>query len=86
MPEISRFFGIVVQMYVDDHLPAHFHARHAGKEVVISIETLAILRGRLSPRAHALLVEWASVHVDELLLDWDLAQAGQPLKRIEPLR
>lgn len=53
---------------------------------MISIETLAILRGRLSPRAHALLVEWASVHVDELLLDWDLAQAGQPLKRIEPLR
>ena len=42
--------------------------------------------GRLSPRAHALLVEWASVHADELLLDWDLAQAGQPLKRIDPLR
>ena len=86
MPEVSRFFGIVIQMYVDDHLPAHFHARHAGREVVIAIETLAIVRGRLSPRAHALVVEWASLNADELLADWELAKSGLPLKRIAPLR
>jgi len=86
MPEISRFFGIVIQMYVDDHLPAHFHARYAGREVAVAIDTLAILRGRLSPRAHALVVEWAALHPDELRSDWELAQAGLPLRRIEPLR
>ena len=86
MPEVSRFFGIVIQMYVDDHVPAHFHARHAGREVVIAIDTLAIVRGRLSPRAHALVVEWASLNADELLADWELAKSGLPLKRIAPLR
>ena len=50
MPEVSRFFGIVIQMYVDDHVPPHFHARHAGMEAVVAIDTWAILKGRLSPR------------------------------------
>lgn len=86
MPEISRFFGIVIQMYVDDHAPPHFHARHAGKEVVVAFDTLAIVRGRLSPRAHALVVEWASLHLEELRADWELATSNRPLNRIEPLR
>lgn len=86
MPEVSRFFGIVIQMYVDDHVPAHFHARQAGREVVVAIETPAIIRGRLSPRAHALVVEWAALHVDELMVDWELAKSGLPLRRIAPLR
>lgn len=86
MPEVARFFGIVIRMYVDDHTPAHFHARHAGREVVVAIDTLAILRGRLSPRAHALVVEWASLHAPELQDDWELARSGLPLRRIEPLR
>ena len=86
MPEVSRFFGIVIQMYVDDHLPPHFHARQSGMEVVVTIDTLAILRGRLSPRAHALVVEWASLHADELRADWELATSNLPLMRIAPLR
>ena len=86
MPEISRFFGIVIQMYVDDHAPPHFHARHAGQELVLAIKKLAVIRGQLSPRAHAMTVEWAELHIDELLADWDLATAGLPLRRIEPLR
>lgn len=86
MPEVSRFFGIVIQMYAEDHLPPHFHARQGGKEVVVAIDSLAIIRGRLSPRAHALVVEWAALHADELRADWQLAQAGLPLNRIAPLR
>lgn len=86
MPEVSRFFGIVIQMYAEDHFPPHFHARHSGKEVVVAIDTLAILRGRLSPRAHALVVEWAELHADELNEDWRLVKSGLPLSRIEPLR
>lgn len=86
MPEVSRFFGIVIQMYVDDHVPPHFHARHAGKEVVVALDTLAIIRGRLSPRAQALVVEWALLHMEELRADWELARSNLPLNRIAPLR
>ena len=86
MPEVSRFFGIVIQMYVDDHAPPHFHARHAGMEAVVAFDTMAIVRGRLSPRAHALVVEWASLHVEELWADWELARSNLPLNRIAPLR
>jgi hypothetical protein len=86
VPEVSRFFGIVIQRYVDDHAPAHFHARQGGHEVAIAIETLAIIRGRLTPRAHALVVEWAAMHADELIADWELARSGLPLRRIAPLQ
>ena len=47
MPELSRFYGIVIKMYFDDHDPSHFHAEYAEDEAVISIETLAIIAGRL---------------------------------------
>ena len=47
MPELCRFYGIVIRMYFDDHLPAHFHAVYGGDEAVIGIETLAVLNGRL---------------------------------------
>jgi len=75
VPEISRFFGIVIQMYADDHPRPHFHARYAGSEVVIGIREDAILA-----------VEWAALHSDELAADWDLVRAGLPVTRIEPLR
>jgi hypothetical protein len=51
MPEISRFFGIVVQMYYADHEPPHFHVRYSGEKALFAIETLSLLAGRLSPRA-----------------------------------
>jgi len=57
MPEISRFFGIVVQMYYADHDPPHFHVRYAGQKALISIENLAVLRGALSSRALGLVTE-----------------------------
>lgn len=86
MPEISRFFGIVIQMYADDHAPPHFHARYAGHAARIAIETHEVLAGSLPPRALALVVEWAALHRDELLADWRLARADLPLSKIEPLR
>ena len=51
MPEISRFYGIVVKMFFDDHNPPHFHAEYSGAQAVIAIETLAIVSGRLPARA-----------------------------------
>jgi hypothetical protein len=85
MPEISRFFGILITMNYNDHAPPHFHARYGGDQAIIEIETLHVLGGRLRPRVMGLIVEWALLHREELLEDWQLARASAPLKRIAPL-
>jgi hypothetical protein len=85
MPEISRFFGIVIRMFWDDHNPPHFHAFYAGEEALIDIRSLSIFGGTLSPRALGLVIEWATLHRQELLEDWDDAQSQRPLRRIDPL-
>jgi hypothetical protein len=85
MPEISRFFGILIAMYYRDHPPPHFHAKYGGDEVIIAIETGEVLAGRLPPRALGLVEEWRELHKEELLLDWHLAEERQPLTRIAPL-
>ena len=86
MPEICRFFGIIIAVFYDDHNPPHFHARYAGQKVAIEIETLQILEGTISPRALGLVIEWAAIHKEELLKDWELAKANQPPEKIEPLK
>jgi hypothetical protein len=85
MPEISRFFGIVIQMYWDDHNPPHFHAYYGGNEALIDITRLCLFAGRLSPRAFGLVIEWATLHQQELLDDWNRAQEQEPLEKIAPL-
>jgi hypothetical protein len=85
MPEISRFFGIVIAMFYADHDPPHFHARYGEDQVTIGLETLSVLEGRLPPRALGMVMEWALVHRAELKADWDLARAQAPLRRIAPL-
>lgn len=62
MPEISRFYGIVIKMYFADHSPPHFHAEYAEFEARIAIDTLALLPGHLPPRAMGLVAEWATIH------------------------
>ena len=85
MPEVTRFFGIVVRMYFRDHSPAHFHAEYGEYEALVEIETLAILRGELPRRAMALVLEWAALHRQELRADWERARGGTPLESIAPL-
>ena len=85
MPEICRFFGIVVTMYYDDHEPPHFHVRYSGQRALVDIEGCTVLRGYLSPRALSLVKEWAAMHKDELIEDWKLAEADAKLKPIPPL-
>ena len=58
MPELSRFFGIIIAMYYNDHSPPHFHARYGSHKVSIAIGSLAILEGALPPRAFGLVMEW----------------------------
>lgn len=85
MPEICRFFGIVITMYYNDHQPPHFHVRYGEQRAIVSIETLTVLEGRLSPRTLGLVTEWAALHTDELVEDWQLARKLAPLKKIKPL-
>jgi len=86
VPKIAEFFGISIYVYYRDHGPAHFHALYGGDEVLVSIEDLSVLEGRLSPRAMGLVTEWASLHQDELRVVWKQAGAHEPLNKIEPLR
>lgn len=85
MPELSRFFGIIIAMYYNDHAPPHFHAKYGGEQASIRIDTGQILDGALGTRALRLVDEWRLLHEAELLDDWNRAQARQPLCRIEPL-
>ena len=85
MPEISRFFGIVITMYYADHSRPHFHAKYGGRRGSVAIADGRILSGDLSGRARALVVEWAALHRDELMANWRLARQRKPLTRIDPL-
>ncbi|MFH0794247.1 MAG: DUF4160 domain-containing protein [bacterium] len=85
MPEICRFFGIVIKMFFDDHNPPHFHAQYGDREVLIDIRTLSIFAGDLPPRAMGLVIEWATLHREELMDDWNRAQTQKTLLKIAPL-
>jgi hypothetical protein len=85
MPEISRFYGIVIQMYFGDHPPPHFPARYAGQEVKIDIDALAVIEGRLPARALGLVMEWTALHQDELRAAFQRAANLEPPGKIEPL-
>jgi hypothetical protein len=86
MPELSRFFGIIIRMYFGDHNPPHFHAIYQEDTAEYDINTLLIIRGSLPYRAHAMVLEWASLHREELLEDWKLAIEKKEIKKIEPLK
>jgi hypothetical protein len=85
MPEICRFFGIVVKMFFGDHSPPHFHTYYGEHEALIDIHNLSIFAGRLPPRAIGLVMEWANIYQKELLDDWNRAQHHQPILTIAPL-
>ena len=85
MPELSRFYGIIIRMFWRDHPPAHFHAIYGSHEAIIEIETSEIIAGSLPLGADSLVKQWIELHRDELRHDWELARAKQPLLKIDPL-
>lgn len=85
MPEISRFLGIIIAMYYNDHIPSHFHAKYGNYEAVIAIDSGEIIEGRLPPRVLGLVQEWREYHRGELNEDWMLARERKALKQIKPL-
>src|SRR6188768_677327 len=85
VPEISRFFGIVIQMFWTDHAPPHFHALYGSHEALIAIRTLTVIRGSLPPRVLGLTLEWAALHRLELMANWQRCETRVPLVQIAPL-
>ena len=85
MPEISRFLGIIIAMYYQDHQPPHFHAKYGGQRAVFTISDLRMIEGELPGRIISLVLEWAFDHREELLDDWELAVEKKPLRKIRPL-
>jgi hypothetical protein len=85
MPELSRFFGIVVRMFYDDHEPAHVHVEYQGRKAKIDLDG-NILKGSLGSKTAVRLVrEWLSLRTEQLQRDWELAMQGEPLEKIAPL-
>ena len=85
MPVISRFYGIVITMFFNEHNPPHFHAKYEGQIAAFEIKTRRLIAGDLPPRAKGLVRQWTSLHERELLNNWDKARRSGNLKTIEPL-
>ncbi len=85
MPEISRFLGIVITMYFNDHNPPHFHARYEDSRALIGIEPLELREGQLPPRVLGLVIEWGKMHQAELMQNWTTLAKEGIFRRIAPL-
>jgi len=85
MPQISRFFGIIVSMYFGDHNPPHFHAKYGKSEVLISLDDFSVLEGNIPQRALSMVIEWAALHKRELETNWQLVADYKLPEKIEPL-
>ena len=84
MPEISRFLGIVISIYYNEHNPPHFHAEYGEFQITVEIES-GIVNGKFPRRALNAVLEWYVLHNEELMQDWELSLKGKPLNKIKPL-
>ena len=85
MPEISRFLGIIISMYYDEHNPPHFHAEYGEYEIIINIES-GNIKGEFPKKELRAVLDWYDLHKEELLQDWQLAVNRKPLNKIKPLQ
>lgn len=85
MPEVSRFFGIVIRMYYDEHSPPHLHAIYGEYEAQIGIDPIQFLEGKLPRRAASMVIEWTALHQRELMGNWQAMRRDQPVVKIDPL-
>jgi hypothetical protein len=85
MPQISYFLGVIIRMFYRDHNPPHFHAVYGDYEALIDIQKNEIISGTLPPRVLGLVVEWAALHQQELMENWERSKKREELLKIEPL-
>jgi hypothetical protein len=85
MPTISNFYGILIQMYWNDHAPPHFHVRYSGFKATVGIQSLTVLTGSVPRTAERLVLEWATEHQTELMENWRLCEIKAQPSQIAPL-
>ena len=85
MPEISRFLGIKIFMYFNEHNPPHFHVEYNEYKASIDIASFGVVEGRLPAKVLGLVVEWAEDHQDELMQNWETIKETGEYQKIEPL-
>jgi hypothetical protein len=89
MPEISRFFGIVIRMFVEPsgpHHRPHFHAYYQSEVGIVAFDLVELIGGALPLPQRRLVLAWAEIHRSELLEDWERLRGGRLPFRIAPLR
>jgi len=89
MPELARFFGIIIRMYMEPNIPhycPHFHAYYLADVAIYSIEAIELIAGSLPKRQQRLVEAWAELHQNELMADWKRLQAGHVPLPIDPLK
>ena len=85
MPEICRFFGIVIRMHFQDHRPPHFHVEHSGHKATVQISDLRVTEGRLPAKTKRMVTKWAKQHRRELEEAWRRAERHENPGKIAPL-
>lgn len=85
MPEISRFFGIVIHMYFDEHPPPHIHATYAGETFVVDVNSCRVTEGSAPARIAAMVSKWVSLHKPELLENWSRLAKKLSAQKVDPL-
>ncbi len=85
MPEISRFFGIIIRMYYDEHNPPHFHVEYQGNNALFDLNGNTVKGDLRSHTARKLVREWVDLHSNEIALNWELARDEKELNKIDPL-
>ncbi len=86
MPTISKFYGILIRMFYDDHAPPHFHAQYGEHKAIVDIQRLELMEGDLPRRARELVLDWAELHQADLLVNWGLCERHLPPHAIAPLQ
>jgi hypothetical protein len=89
VPELSRFFGIVIRMFAEalaPHNAPHFHAYYQGEVGIFSLDPVELIGGELPRRQRRLVEAWAELHQAELAADWQRLQQGQKPEPIDPLK
>ena len=84
MPVVSKFLGILITMYWNEHNPAHFHAKYGEYKIIVYIDS-GVIEGKFPKRALKLVMEWYEIHKDELIENWELCAKREMPKPIAPL-
>ena len=85
MPEICRFFHIIIRMYAKEHAPPHFHAFYGDHEAIFNILNGRLMEGKLPKKQERLVIAWAAIYKKELLANWESLTSGKGFNKIDPL-